>query len=101
MTKYAQPLEARWKATIGAILRRIQTLESRTSGIDSGFPLMALPAVIDPAYTTGDPKALINGATVLTGPFKHLAAYTPAAGDSVIALPIVSQQTYVILGKVL
>lgn len=68
-------------------------------GIDSGFPLMAVPAQIDPAYTSGDPMALINGSAVLSGPYQHLASYTPVAGDAVLAVPVVSQQTYVIIGK--
>jgi hypothetical protein len=99
VTLYPAPLEKRFQQTITQILQRLTRLESRTAAIDSGWPLAALPAVIDPGYTSGDPKAYINGSTTLTGPYKHLAAYTPAAGDSVLAMPVGVQQTYVILGK--
>lgn len=99
MTLYPPDIEKRHAATMVAIQRRITKLETRTSGIDSGFPLMALPAVIDSGYTSGDPMAYINGATTLTGPYQHLASYTPAAGASVIALPVPALQTYIILGS--
>lgn len=99
MPLYPPRLEDRHAATMKDILRRITKLESRTAGIDSGYPLAALPATIDPAYTSGDPKAYINGSTTLTGPYQHLAAYTPAANDSVLALPVGALQSYVILGK--
>jgi len=80
--------------------QRITKLESRTAAIDSGFPLAALPAVIDATYSgSGDPMAYINGAAALTGPYQYLAAYTPVAGDSVLVLPVGALQTYIILGK--
>lgn len=80
--------------------KRIRKLESRTAAIDSGFPLAALPAVIDPAYTTGQPKVLINGSATLTGPCLRLASYTtPAANDAVLVMPVGATSTYMILGK--
>lgn len=100
MPLYPAPLERRFSQTLEAMRRRITKLETRTAAIDSGFPLAALPATIDSAYTTGDPKVYVNGSTTLTGPYQHLAAYTPAANDSVVVLPVGgSSQTYVILGK--
>lgn len=80
--------------------QRLKQLETRTSGIDSGMPLGLLPGVIDPAYTTGDPHVLVNGSTTLTGPYQHLATYTPAASDSVILAPVGGTlKAYVVLGK--
>lgn len=99
MPIYPKPLEQRHPATMHDILRRLTKLETRTAGIDSGFPLAALPATIDSGYTTGDPMAYINGSTTLTGPYQHLAAYTPAANDSVLVIPVGVLGTYVILGK--
>lgn len=99
MPLYPPDMLRRFAATLAEMQRRITKLESRTVAIDSGFPLAALPAVIDSGYTTGDPKAYINGSTTLTGPYQHLAAYTPAANDSVLAMPVGATQTYVILGK--
>ena len=99
MSLYPVALERRFAAQIAAILGRLRTLESRTMGIDAGFPLMAVPAQIDPGYTTGDPMMLVNGSATLTGPCQHLASYTPAAGDQVLAVPVVSQQAYVIVGR--
>lgn len=99
MPLYPTDLTRRFAATIADIQRRLTKVETRTVGIDSGFPLAALPATIDSGYTTGDPKAYINGATTLTGPYQHLASYTPAANDSVLAMPVGATQTYVILGK--
>lgn len=99
MPMYPEPIERRFAAKLQNMLQRITKLESRTAAIDSGFPLAALPAVIDSGYTSGDPKAYINGSATLTGPYQHLASYTPAANDSVLALPVGVNQTYVILGK--
>lgn len=99
MPLYPPDMLRRFAATLAEMQRRITKLETRTVAIDSGYPLAALPAVIDSGYTTGDPKAYINGSTTLTGPYQHLAAYTPAAGDSVLAMPVGATQTYVILGK--
>lgn len=99
MTMYPAPLLARFSATLQALARRVTKLETRTAGIDSGFPLMMLPAVIDSAYTTGDPQVYLNGATVLSGPFQYVTSYTPAAGDSVLCAPVRSLQSYVIVGK--
>ncbi|WP_042400234.1 hypothetical protein [Streptacidiphilus carbonis] len=99
MALYPRSIQDRFAATVADMLRRLRVLESRTACIDSGFPLAALPAVIDPAYTSGDPSVLINGATTLSGPYQHVAAYTPVASDAVLVLPVGATQTYVILGK--
>jgi hypothetical protein len=98
---YPQPLEKRFAATIQAILARLTKLESRTGSIDSGYPVAALPAVIDSAYASGDPRAYINGAPTLTGPYQHLSSYTPTAGDAVLAMPVGALKTYIILGKLI
>lgn len=86
-------------ATQRGIQARMAKLESRTAGIDSGWPLMMLPGVIDPAYSSGDPMVLVNGATALSGPYQHLASYTPAASDQVLLAPVGALRTYVVLGK--
>jgi hypothetical protein len=103
MTRYPDPLESRFAATMQNIQQRIGRLENRTATIDSGWPLAALPAVIDPAYSSGQPRAFINGAATLTGPYQRLSSYTPAASDSVLAMPVRIGQvgTYVILGKLI
>lgn len=100
MALYPQPLEKRFAAQLNAMDNAIKTLQTRTACLDSGFPVAALPAVIDPGYSSGDPMAYVNGSTTLTGPYQHLAAYTPAANDTVVVLPVGgTSQTYVILGK--
>ena len=99
MTLYAPRLEDRFAATLKALQERVQKLESRTASIDSGFPLALLPGTIDPSYSSGDPKVTINGSGVLTGPYWHLASYTPVAGDLVVLAPIGAMSTYVVLGK--
>jgi hypothetical protein len=96
---YPADITRRFAQILTDVQRRLTKLETRTVAIDSGYPLAVLPATIDPAYVSGDPKAYINGSTTLTGPYQHLAAYTPAANDSVLALPVGATQTYVILGK--
>lgn len=101
MTMYPASLTNRFGQTLRAIQARITKLETRTASIDSGFPLAALPAVINPAYTSGNPTVYVNGATVLTGPYQYLSSYTPAASDSVLVLPVGELQAYVILGKLL
>lgn len=97
MNLYAPVLDRRHAEAVKAIQSRLAVLEARTAGIDSGVPLMALPAQIDPGYTAGDPQAYINGAAALSGPYQHLASYTPAAGDQVAVLPVGT--TYIVLGK--
>ena len=99
MTRYTVPLGTRFAQGFQDVQRRVRTLEARSMGIDSGFPLMALTGFIDPAYSSGDPMVLINGATVLSGPYSHLSSYTPAANDQVLVIPVVSQQTYIVIGK--
>jgi len=105
VTVYAKPIDERYQAEVKALLARVKRLEQRTACIDSGMPVAALPAVIDPAYASGDPKALVNGSATLTGPYNHLASYTPAANDQVLVLPIpLTAQggpvtSYVVLGK--
>lgn len=103
MTAYPPDLLRRFEYHVQELQRAVRRLQTRTAGIDSGATLAALPAQIDPAYTTGDPKALINGSTTLTGPYQHLSSYTPAAGDAVLVLPTPvtapGVSGYVILGK--
>ena len=99
MPMYPPDLMRRFSQTLAEIQRRITKLETRTVAIDSGFPLAALPAVIDSGYVSGDPKAYINGSGTLTGPYQHLAAYTPAANDSVLVLPVGALGTYIVLGR--
>jgi hypothetical protein len=99
VTLYPAPIDRRFAQVLAQIQQRLTRLESRTAAIDSGWPLAALPAVIDSGYTSGDPKAYINGSATLTGPYQRLASYTPAAGDAVLAVPVGVLQTYIILGK--
>lgn len=99
MPLYPDPLEVRFNRALAAMGRSIRSLQSRTAGIDSGFPLMALPGVIDPGYSSGDPMVFVNGSATLTGPYQRLASYTPAANDSVLLIPVVAQQTYIVAGR--
>lgn len=99
MALYPPALDQRFAATLRSIQDRLQKLENRSAGIDSGFPLALLPATIDPSYTSGDPHAYINDSTTLTGPYWHLSSYTPVASDLVVVAPIGAMQTYVVLGK--
>lgn len=106
MTAYPAELTRRFAAQLSDVFRRVRLLEQRTAGIDAGMPLAVLPAVIDPAYVSGDPKALINGSSALTGPYKHLSSYTPVASDPVLVVPVPATgvaltATYVVLGKYL
>jgi hypothetical protein len=99
MTLYPPPLLQRFAATLTALQRRVTKLETRTAGIDSGFPLMALPGVISGTYVSGDPQVYVNGSAALSGPFAFLASYTPAANDTVLLVPVNALQSYVIIGK--
>lgn len=54
---------------------------------------------IDPAYSTGLPKVMWDGeANLSTRSYPHLASYSPAADDRVLAVR--SGRTWVIVGKV-
>lgn len=99
MTRFARPLEQRFTATMAQLQRDVTLLKTRTASIDSGFPLACLPGVIDSGYSSGDPQVYVNGATALSGPYQHLASYTPTAGDSVLLAPVGALGTYVILGR--
>lgn len=101
MSQYPRPLTQRWDAALAALQSRLSTVENRTMGIDSGGPLAALPAVVDGSYSSGDPRVYINGSATLTGPYQHLASYTPAANDAVLVMPVVlsGAQSFVVLGK--
>lgn len=108
MTMYPAELATRFAQQLADIQRRISRLEQRTAGIDSGTPVQPLPAVIDPSYTgSGHPKAFLNGAATLTGPYSHLASYTPAASDHVLLLPMpltantAQAGSWIILGKII
>lgn len=104
MPMYPAPLERRFAAVLEAIQVRLRKLESRTASIDSGFPMAALPGVVDSAYnstTGGDPKVYVNGSSQLTGPYKMLGSYAPAANDNVVLIPVSgSSQSYVVLGNI-
>jgi hypothetical protein len=99
VTQYPAPFLARFSAKLSLLQRDVAKLKTRTAGIDSGFPLMMLPGVIDPSFTTGSPMVFVNGSTTLSGPFQNLASYTPVAGDAVLLAPVGAMQAYVILGK--
>jgi hypothetical protein len=101
MTLYPSSLEQRFSAKMRALQASVAKLQTRTAGIDSGFPLAVLPGVIDSGYSgSGNPMAYVNGAAALSGPYAFLASYAPAPGDSVFMAPVGAQQTYVILGAV-
>lgn len=104
MPAYPSTLATRFATDLARLYRRVRTLEARTASIDSGMPLAALPGTIDPSYSSGDPKVNINGQG-LTGPYPHLASYTPVASDAVLVLPVpltanTNAGTYIVLGKV-
>jgi hypothetical protein len=101
VTQYPPPFgKERFSAALQGLQRRITKLESRTSGIDSGFPFAVLPAEIDPDYSgSGSPQVYVNGSSTLSGPYQCLASYTPAAGDTVLIVPVGALQTYFVLGK--
>ena len=98
MPQYPRQITQRFPQAQADHAARLRKLESRTAAIDSGWPLAALPAVIDPSYTTGDPHCFINGSATLTGPYQHLASYTPVASQAVLVIPVGVTQTYVVLG---
>jgi hypothetical protein len=80
--------------------QRLTRLESRTLGIDSGMPLGLLPGLIDASYTSGDPHLYLNGAAALSGPYRYLTSYTPAANDTVILAPVGGTlKAYIVIGK--
>jgi hypothetical protein len=102
MTAYPRPFgAARFADLLKQLQRRVTKLETRTAGIDSGFPLAMLPGQVDPEYSgSGDPQAYVNGAGALSGPFQYLTgSYTPAAGDQVLLAPVGVLKSYVIIGK--
>jgi hypothetical protein len=55
-------------------------------------------AVIDPSYTSGNPRVTFEGEETLSDKEYPYANYTPAAGDRVVMLPLGT--SYVIIGAV-
>lgn len=56
-------------------------------------------AVIDPAYSSGNPKVTFEGeSTMSTKGYPFLSSYTPVATDRVVLVPIGT--TYLIVGKI-
>ena len=105
LSQFPAQLTQRFAREFRDIRARITKLETRTGGIDSGATLAALPATIDPDYTTGNPMCLIGDtAPTLTGPYNYLASYTPVANDTVLVIPTPATQSqltnYIILGKI-
>ena len=114
MTQFAKPLDQRHGFRMADLFARVRRVEARTAGIDSGFPLMAVPAVVTTTGltytdTTGVLAALtgqaaidvdINGSASATGPFPYLASYTPTVSDVVLLVPVVAARTYIVIGKI-
>lgn|SRR5487761_43747 len=102
MTMYpAQIGHDRLAANGKSVQQRLKALETRTLGIDSGMPVALLPGVIDSAYSSGDPHVHVNGSATLTGPYKYLTSYTPAANDNVILAPVGgTMKAYIVIGKI-
>ena len=96
MTLYPTPLDQRLTASLANLQSQVQTLATRTMGIDSGIPLMTLPGVIDPGWVSGNPKVFVNSAPELSGPYPVQAPYVPTAGQAVILQPV--QTSYLVLG---
>jgi len=96
-----RPIQQRPQANFQQLWSRLRRLEARTGGIDSGFPVHALPAVIDPGYggpAAGNPMAYVNGAAALSGPFAYSDHYTPLAGDAVLLVPVHATASYIVHG---
>ncbi|WP_345242509.1 hypothetical protein [Pontibacillus salipaludis] len=43
-------------------------------------------AKVDPAYTSGRPRLIFDGETVLSKPYPYNSTYTPAPNDRVMVL---------------
>lgn len=105
MTAYPADLVRRFSDEMKKLRRDVAKLKTRTAAIDSGMPLAVLPGVIDSGYSSGDPRCYVNGSATLSGPFQHLASYSPSAGDTVLVIPVPLtanglSSSYVILGRV-
>ena len=78
----------------------LETIAEHTKQADPNAVSVPRLGTVDPAYVSGAPKVTLEGTTVLSpAGFPRLSAYTPAASDRVLLLPVGS--SYVILGKVL
>lgn len=97
MSRFPPPLEQRFAAGVRDMLRRLQALENRTAKVSSGDWLYARLGTVDPGYVSGLPQVTVDGDAGLTGPYAHLASYTPAAGDRVLLIP--QGTTFVVAGK--
>ena len=97
MSRYPAPLADRFAATIRDLASRLRAVEARAVQLTAD-PVYARFGTVDAAYTTGDPQITVDGDAGLTGPYRHLGSYTPAAGDRVVLVPVGAG--YVVAGKV-
>jgi hypothetical protein len=86
------PLHQRDASGKATLERRVKALEIRA---DNTLP--AQTGVVSPSYTSGNPMVTVGSDTSATGPYEHLASYSPAAGDPVVLVRVGG--TWVVIGK--
>jgi hypothetical protein len=73
-------------------------LEAVRGYVETDAPANAI-GTIDPAYTSGRPRVLFDGETVLGGKtYPYLASYTPVASHRVLLAPVGTG--FVVLGRI-
>jgi hypothetical protein len=79
---------------------RTYILGTDTSGSVVQLPLPVRYGTVDSSYTSGAAQVRLDGQGGVTGPYKYISGYTPAANDRVVLLwDYVG--SYVISGKLL
>lgn len=86
------PLHQRDASGKATLERRVKALEIRA---DSA--LAPQTGVVSPSYTSGNPTVTVGSDTTATGPYQHLASYSPAANDPVALLWVAG--AWVVIGK--
>lgn len=96
MNRFPVPLEQRFEQFMKQAATDLQKLKTITAVMEVGCYVNGYVGTIPGTYTSGDPTVTLATGTVL-GPLQHLASYSPAAGDTVLLVPV--GQTYVVAGK--
>jgi hypothetical protein len=95
--RFPTTLEQRFEQAMRRIGKDIKGLKQAAVLLEPGCLVTPYQGTIDAGYTSGRPMVdLATGTTI--GPCPYLAQYTPAAGDTVLLVPV--GQTYIVIGRI-
>lgn len=73
----------------------VQRMKTVTAVLEPGCYVISYIGTIPGSYTSGDPTVTLPAGNTI-GPCRHVASYTPHAGDTVLLVP--AGQSYIVVG---